>query len=530
MKHTAYYSSLILTVMSFCFSACSDYDIPSHRVPSVEMAEATAVTRTSAVVHAYAGEAKDQILTFEYGESGSPYVPTSRIAPSGDSVHYTLTGLLPGRTYECRLCCDNGRVKVRSREMTFSTLSNVIPTVSSLTPMAKGPTSVIVEYTVLDNGGEDVISSGCRLRNVSTGHTADYSASQPVSVGQPVRVSLTGLDHLSTFQLTAYASNTKGTAEGSPLLVSTDNTISLSAGGMLQSVMEGDAMHYSSLSFSGMMNGDDFRHLRTMTIDNLNIADIDIIEGGGAYIPSRFTRPATVGYGMFSGLPVRVVVLPITAETVEEQAFKDCSQLVSITMPVNAVSIFPSDGCDSLREIIVPPGNSHYRSESGILYNADMTAIVWLPLGLTGEVALPSTITAIGDYAFRGCRFTSFVMPSSVKEMGQAAFYGSMVEKVVLSDALTKVPSATFQQCSRLSEVHLGSATQLLGDYVFDSTGLTDLYVSAVYPPVCGKSTFASTDGNDLFSRCTLHVPAASRSMYRQHQYWGKFSAIVSKD
>ena len=149
-----------------------------------------------------------------------------------------------------------------------------------------------------------------------------------------------------------------------------------------------------------------------------------------------------------------------------------------------------------------------------------------MPLGKTGAVELPPSVTSIGDYAFRGCTFSSFVMSNTVTEIGQAAFYGCRVEKVVLSDALKTVPTATFQQCTALEEVHLGTATELLGEYVFDGTRITSLYVNATYPPVCGKYTFGTTDGYDICQNCTLYVTAESREAYRNHPRWGQFKTI----
>lgn len=529
MKQDIKGHGLYLAVMLFLLAACDVYDIPVNRVPVMTVSEATDITRTSATVHGYAGTAISNVLTFEYREKDGEFVSTAVLTPRRDSVHYTIEDLRPGTSYVFRLCSDNGRVKVRSGEMTFTTLSNVVPTVSPLRQIAKGPTSVIVEYTILDDGGEDILSTGCRLRNTSTNQQVDYPCAMTAVEGDMLRICVTGMDCLASYELTPYAVNSIGEATGSTLSVSTDHTILLGDGGNLQAIMQEDGMHYDSLSFSGRMNGDDFRFLRGMDVRNLNLADVEIIEGGGAYIPSRYTKADTVGYGMFSGVEMETLTLPLATLCVEEQALKDCVLLRSVLMPASAASILPSDGCEALEAIMVPEANVHYRSVDGILYNADVTGIVWMPLGKTGEVVLPATLTSIGDYAFRGCHFSSFVMGCEVKEMGMAAFYGSWVEKVELSDALQTVATASFQQCSRLTEVHLGKDTQLMGEYVFDGSCLKNLYVTAEYPPVCYSRTFATTDGYDLFSNCILHVPQASRQMYRNHRYWGKFMNIVGQ-
>lgn len=520
MKHLYIFLLLVATMVG---AACSDYDIPVNPVPVMTMDKTTCITRTSAVVHAFAGRASGNKLTIEYGEKGGVFTATGTLVPSADSVNYTLTGLNPGTEYGCRLCSFNGRTEVRSKETFFSTLPNTKPSVSPLSSIAQGPTSIIVAYVITDDGGDDIISSGCKLRNVTTGEQKTVFADIQKN-GKEIELAITGLDRQTPYELSPFATNSMGESSGATLSFITDNSILLGEGGNLKKIMQDDDNAYPTLAFSGKMQGDDFRYLREINVEHLNLADVNIIEGGDAYLSSRYTNDNVVGYGMFTSMNTKSVVLPLTAVCVEEKAFKNCTSLVSITMPANAESIQPSEGCDALEEIQVPAANKSYCSDNGILYDSNITRIVWMPLGKTGEVVLPATITSIGAYAFRGCHFTEFVMGENVVEMEQAAFYGSKVEKVVLSDALKTVATATFQQCASLREVHLGTSTELLGEYVFDGTCLEHLYVGAAFPPVCHDNTFATTDGYSLFDHCTLHVPAESKLMYRNHRYWGKFT------
>lgn len=524
MKHLNIFLATVAIVSAMACASCTDYDIPNNPVPVMTMGEATDITRTSAVVHACAGTASGNRLTLEYGEKGGHFTTTEPLVPFGDSVSCTLTGLTPGTEYACRLCSYNGRTEVRSNEAWFSTLPNTKPGVSALTVLAQGPTSIIVAYTITDDGGDGILSTGCRAKNVATGEQKTFHADSGKD-GWKMEMAIAGLERNTPYQLLPFALNSLGESTGATLSFTTGNSILLGEGGNLKALMQGDDNAYPTLSFSGKMQGDDFRHLRTIDVENLNLADVGIIEGGDAYVPSRYPKDDVVGYGMFAAMDIKGVVLPLTAVSVEEQALKDCASLTSVTMPANATAILPSDGCYALEEIEVPAANKHFRSIDGILYDADVTRIVWMPLGKTGEIALPATVTSIGAYAFRGCRFTEFVMGNNVKEMGQAAFYGSSVEKAVLSDALKTIPTAAFQQCASLREVHLGTATEQLGEYVFDGTPIEHLYVGATYPPVCYDNTFANGTV-PIFDHCTLHVPSSSAALYRNHKHWGRFKSI----
>ena len=516
----------IITLMTVMLVSCGEYDIPLHGVPQMRMADATDITRTSAVVHASVGTARNDRLTFEYGEEGSTPRHTPPLTVAGDSAHATLSDLRHATTYVCRLVSDNGRTKVASDEIRFATLPNSLPKVSQLKQLAKGPTSVIVAYNITDNGGEQILSSGCKIHNTLTGQTVNLPLPSPINENAEQRLVVSGLERTTTFRITPYATNSVGEATGGHITLTTDNTISLGYGGNLADIMLNDNRHYQTLSLSGAMNGDDFRCLRDIKADSLNLADVSIIEGGKEYAPSRYRKDDIIGYGMFSEMNVTDITLPLSAVAVEEQAFKNCSRITAITMPAAAADILPSDGCPALQQITVPEANDSYRSIDGILYDRDVTKIVWMPLGKTGTVELPSSITSIGDYAFRGCMFTSFIMSNSVTDIGQAVFFGSRVEKAVMSDALKTLPTATFQHCSSLEEVHLGTATELLGEYIFDGTKTRKIYVTAAYPPVCNAHTFATTDGYDICQNCTLYVPAASRAAYRSHPRWGQFKTI----
>lgn len=514
---------LLFVAAAMACASCTDYDIPLNPVPVMTMGETTAVTRTSAVVHAFAGRASSTRLTVEYGEKGGHFIATEPLVPMGDSVNCTLTGLTPGTEYVCRLCSFNGRTEVRSNETNFTTQPNTKPKVSALTSLAQGPTGIIVSYAVTDDGGDAILSTGCKVTNVATGRQTTYHADME-NVGTEMEIAIYGLERQTSYELVPFAINPLGESTGASLSFTTGNSILLGEGGNLKKIMQSDNALYPTLSFSGKMQGDDFRYLREINVEQLNLADVIIVEGGEAYVPSRYTKDNVVGYGMFAATDIKSVVLPISAVSVEEQAFKDCASLTSITMPANATAILPSEGCIALKEIEVPAANKSYKSVDGILYDAGISRIVWMPMGKTDKVVLPATVTSIGSYAFRGCHFTEFVMSNSVKEMGQAAFYGSSVEKVVLSDALKTISTATFQQCASLREVHLGTATEQLGEYVFDGTRIEHLYITAEYPPVCYETTFHTTDGYNIFDSCTLHVPAASKELYRNHRYWGKFS------
>lgn len=539
MRHYVIFYMIAVVAM---VSGCSAYDAPFNSLPTLLVEEALDITRNEATVAGAIADNGGQGLTslrFEWwANNGGTVLRSPLLTPDSGRVEYRLRDLKPGVTYSYRLRGDNGRVEVTSNDMQFTTLPNVIPTVSPLIPLAKGPASVIASFVIEDNGGEDIIEAGCHIRNIDSGKTVDVTASLSEANAGNIILTMTGLDKMANLELTPYAANTIGEATGSAMLITTDNSISTTSPGTLSQLMGEDRYGYTSLSFSGQMNGDDIRTIREMAgldfyghdtggqLTAIDLTDVNIVEGGSNYIESRAIEADVIGYGMFQDLArLQSIMLPLTAKRVDEQAFKNCSGLATITIPASASSIGQSDGCTSLSSIQVSAANKYFKSIDGVLFNADATKIMWFPLGKDGNYTLPSSVESIGEYAFRNCRITSFTMPDNITEIGMGAFYGSSVETVTLSNNLATIPQATFQQCRKLKCIHIGSETSLIGEYVFDGCPLSDIYIAAAIPPVCYNATFNSS--YPLLKSCTLHVPEPSLARYRAHKKWGNFENIT---
>ena len=213
---------------------------------------------------------------------------------------------------------------------------------------------------------------------------------------------------------------------------------------------------------------------------------------------------------------------------IEKDAFFNCSSLRSIVIPATVSSIVPSAGCTSLEEISVSGANTSYTSSDGVLLSGDAKSILWFPMGKRGDYALPATVTAVGPYAFRDCSIGKFVFPAGLTKIGECAFYNSKVREVVLPSTLKMLPTGVFQKCADLKTVRLGADVELLSDYVFDGCPLTDLYITAPLPPVCGSNTFATT-GADFVKTCRLHVPKGRKKYYRANAKWNVFDNIVEE-
>jgi hypothetical protein len=149
--------------------------------------------------------------------------------------------------------------------------------------------------------------------------------------------------------------------------------------------------------------------------------------------------------------------------SIGNEAFSDCSSLVSVTIPNSVTSIGNSafDACGNLTGINVESVNSYYSSENGILYNKSRSIILRYPEGKSGSFTIPNTVTSIATSAFSGCSgLTSVTISNSVTTIGYHAFLDcSGLTSVTIPNSVAFITNSAFFGCISLHDVFFNSAT-----------------------------------------------------------------------
>ncbi len=179
---------------------------------------------------------------------------------------------------------------------------------------------------------------------------------------------------------------------------------------------------------------------------------------------------------------ITAVILPETVTVIEENAFYNCTQLVSVTLPYG------------LREI----GKSAF---------ADCSRLK--------SVTLPSSLEIIGETAFDACRaLTQITIPASVHTLGRNVFRSSGLAEVTLQGEIENLGRSPFQHCSMLEKVTLPDTMTRIPAWIFEFTGLKDFTVPDGIVEI-GDGAFWASDlesitipesvtriGEDAFNQC----------------------------
>jgi len=171
------------------------------------------------------------------------------------------------------------------------------------------------------------------------------------------------------------------------------------------------------------------------------------LNGKEVVIPEGITK---IGFAAFQGTGITKVVIPSTVTDIDQYAFYGCTKLETVVML-----------CD-------------------IEY---IPARMFSTCSALNYIQIPSSVQAIGEYAFSGTGIKSITIGENVEYIGVGAFSScrSLAEiNFAKQSKLEVIDSSAFRYCTAVETIELPDTVLAMGDYVFaNCTALLEVYVSA---------------------------------------------------
>lgn len=214
-----------------------------------------------------------------------------------------------------------------------------------------------------------------------------------------------------------------------------------------------------------------------------------------------------------AGNKIENMEIPSTVKTISQYAFYYCSNIKTIEIPESVKTIgayyeytyvdeegyyLVFDGTNdyewrvfeelnNLSTINVKTGNTVWSSIDGILYNKDVTNVIFCPEAKNGEISIPNTVTEIGSYAFSGCsKLNNINLPKSLERILEGAFKDCVSLKSITIPANVRqiegtrsVGGSPFSGCVNLETINVDNSNTVYlskDGIVYDEMG-TVLYL-----------------------------------------------------
>ncbi len=241
--------------------------------------------------------------------------------------------------------------------------------------------------------------------------------------------------------------------------------------------------------------------------NNLNYSSIDGI---------LFSKDNGILLQYPSGKIETTYTIPDFVTEIGNEAFFECSNLISIEIPISVTAIGYGAfcGCSNLKSLQIP--NSVTKIESGTFYGCSNLERFVISNSVTSignqvfelctnlssiiignnvksigwnafmwcekleSVFIPDSVESIGDYAFRNCtNLISIVIPDSVINLGGGVFYNcNNLSSVTIGAGVLDIGDYAFYHCNSLAFITIGDNVKSIGDYAFyDCTSLSTITI-----------------------------------------------------
>ena len=152
---------------------------------------------------------------------------------------------------------------------------------------------------------------------------------------------------------------------------------------------------------------------------------------------SQATNLKEIEMTAFADTGIKEIVLPASLTKIGREVFADCRSLTSVTFTDSNIKLLPTEafeGCVNLT-----------------------------------TVQLPSSLRAIGSYAFKGTKIASLELPRKLFRLDDFAFCNmGYLTSLKLPSRISVIPNSCFENCKNLEKVEASTNLHTIARYAFD--------------------------------------------------------------
>ena len=216
---------------------------------------------------------------------------------------------------------------------------------------------------------------------------------------------------------------------------------------------------------------------------------------------------------LVNGTEITELEIPDILTTIGSYTFDGCISLTSVTIPDSVTSIGDSafSYCTSPKRVEISDLSAWCKIsfESGDANPLCFGAKLYLNGSELTDITIPSDITEIKAYAFRGCTsLTSVTIPDSVTSIGGDAFhYCTSLTSVTIGNSVTSIGKAAFEDCTSLTSIAIPDSVTSIGSYAFyDCCSLKSITIPDSVTSI-GLNAFYGCTG-ELIVDCMIPSPS----------------------
>lgn len=150
----------------------------------------------------------------------------------------------------------------------------------------------------------------------------------------------------------------------------------------------------------------------------------------------------------------------INVTAVGNEAFKNCSNLKSVTLPESIASIgsYAFHNCKELKSINIPNSVK------------SIGVSTFLSCSSLEKIIIPNNVNSIGAFAFASCsNLTTVVLGDSLKTIETSVFSGcTQLIAITIGNKIENIENGAFNKCEKLSSITLSASVKFINQDAFE--------------------------------------------------------------